>query len=61
MSLLHYIAFMHNVLCLNIFNHFTSFNTGRIMKDDRCLIKSLQTEQESLANANVKRATAVHV
>ena len=39
-TLLRHIAFMHNVFCFNGFNHFTWFNTGRITKNDRCLIKT---------------------
>jgi len=35
---------MGNVFCFNGFNHFTWFNMGRIMKSDRCLIKTIKTE-----------------
>jgi len=35
---------MGNVFCFNGFNSFTWFNMGRITKNDRCLIKTIKTE-----------------
>jgi len=39
-----------NVFCFNCCNRFTWFNMGRITKDDRCLIKTIKTENENITH-----------
>jgi len=39
-----HIVFMRNVLCFDGFYRFTWFNMSKITKDDRCLIKTVKTE-----------------
>jgi len=37
-------VFLGNVFCFNDFNRFTWFNMGRMTKNDRCLVKTIKTE-----------------
>ena len=43
-TLLRHTVFMGNVFWFNGFNRFTWFNMGTITKNDRCLIKTIKTE-----------------